>query len=171
MASDLAQLYQSKGDLQMASQIMHAAVQMDPHDHELLYALASLEAAMGARRAAREILLEAAELYPLCPKPHIALGSMLLGLGRPRGALRRFERALLVSPDPKDDDAWDAAVKAGACGVRLARSHPHRAAGLLPLAEARLRTALQGARPEARERIESLLQELERVSAAPAVPA
>ena len=111
-ASDLAHAYQSRGDLETAAAIWQGALELDPADHELIYGLAHVLEEMGRTREARAEYLDAAAAYPLCPKPHLALGALLMGAGRPRAALRRFERALALTPDPKDDDAWTAAVHA-----------------------------------------------------------
>ncbi len=115
--------------------------------------------------AARGALLEGARLYPLCPKPHLALGSLLRAARRPRAALRRFERALALTPDAHDDDAYLAAVNAGSCAVQLATAHPARAAALLPHAQRRLAGALVAAPADSRDRpmIEQLLNEAHRL--------
>ena len=115
---------------------------------------------------ARASLHKCAAIYPLCPKPHVALGSMLLSMGRPRAALRRFERALALAPDARDDDAYLALVNAGTSAVRLVAAHPQLAPALLPSAERRLRSALDDASAERdRTAIERLLREAEAMAA------
>jgi len=83
------------------------ATDLAPADHEFLHARAGLHAMLGEEEAARACARAAAEAYPLCPKPKLALGSLLLACGRTRAALRRFEAALDVAAGD-DDDAWEA---------------------------------------------------------------
>ena len=155
--SDLAGAYESRGELARAASILCAALEIEPFDHELHYGLANLQAQMGHADAARESLQTSESLYPQCPKPHLLLGSLLLAAGRLRAALRRFERALALVPDPLDEDAMDATLNAGICGVRLAEAHPSRAAALLPAAERRLRAVLETLEGEDRAAIEGML--------------
>ena len=146
--------------------VRQGALELDPHDHELHYGFASAIEELGFKREARESYLAAERLYPLCPKPHLALGALLMGAGRTRAALRRFERALFLCPDPKDDDARTAAVNAGNCGLRLAKAHPSHAAALLPQAVRRLERALQGANEANRPAIEGLLRQASELASA-----
>ena len=44
----------------------------------------------------------------MCPKPRIALGSLLLRKDRFRAALRHFESAMVAAEAEDGDDAWEA---------------------------------------------------------------
>ena len=124
--SELAMDFAARGDVQTALPIFHAALEMAPDDHELHYGLASLQTIAGLKAAARASLLAAVSHYSLCPKPHVALGTLLREQGRYRAAVRRFERALALVPDESDEDAWAAAFNAGVCTLHLA--HRRRSA-------------------------------------------
>ena len=128
--------------LTQADAALAAALSVSPADHELHHALAGLHAMNGALPAARASLRTAAALYPKCPKPRTALGSMLIAAERYRGALRHFEAAFALAPPSRppeaaahgadrgaagalepvpiaDDDAWEAAVNGALCIVEL----------------------------------------------------
>ena len=119
-----------------------ACVALDPTDDELHYGLSRCYAQMGASAMARESLVTALSLYPPSPKLQVALGLLLLKRRRTRAALRRFENTLSLSADPSEEETTEARMHAGLCLLRLAQAHRHRAAALLPRAEARLGRAL-----------------------------
>ena len=50
------------------------------------------------------------------------LGTLLLAEGRPRAALRAYERALAASAEPDVDAGWAASVSAAKCIIRLAEA-------------------------------------------------
>jgi tetratricopeptide (TPR) repeat protein len=110
-----------RGDASRAKELFEAAIAACPNDHEAHHGLASVHATCGDSFAARARLSTAIRLYSSCPKPHNALGSLLLGAGRPRAALRRFEAALSRSLEPDDDDGWDASVNMALCLITLAK--------------------------------------------------
>ena len=141
-----------------------AGLSIAPSDHELHHAMAALHAMRDDPPAARVSLRTAAELYPVCPKPRNALGSMLIAAGRHRAALRHFEAAFALAPNTdaaeddddesipysiEDDDAWEAAVNGALCIVELLAT---RGASPLPLSRALswLRGALAAAPDEPR---------------------
>ena len=151
-----------------------AGLSVAPGDHELHHAMAALHAMRDDPPAARVSLRTAAELYPMCPKPRNALGSMLIATGRYRAALRHFETAFTLAPTShtadalatntdsaednddesiadsiEDDDAWEAAVNGALCIVELLAT---RGASPLPLSRALswLRGALAAAPDEPR---------------------
>ena len=119
---------------------LSAALTVAPDDHELLYASAGLHVMRGETTAARAALQGAVASYPHCPKPRIAMGSLLIEESRLRGALRHFEAALRCSVDDDDDDSWEAAVNAALCIVRLHALH-----GRAPLPASAAVEWLQGA--------------------------
>merc|ERR1719272_1274705 len=105
---------------------------------------------------------DAAAAYPPCPKPRIALGSLLLRAGRYRAALRHFKIALTAAEarrgeEAEDgDDAWEARCNAGLAVVRLLQRY---GASPTPLATATvwLQRALAVAPEDAR--LQQLLDE------------
>ena len=153
-------------DLPLSEALYRETIAMDGADHELHYGLATVLAMQGRRYEARQSLLTSLRAYPLSPKPHLALGSLLLKAGRLRAAMRRFERALGLTPDFGEEDAWEAARYSGLCGVRIAQklgpSNP-LVWELLPLAAGRLRQAAE-ARP-GDEALRGLLEQAEQMRA------
>lgn len=127
--------------LEAAHAAIEAGLAMVPTDHELHHAKAGLHAMRDEPESARASLRTAAELYPKCPKPRNALGSMLIAANRHRAALRHFVRAYELAPPTRpvnaaiddddddsaieDDDAWEAAVNGGLCVVELLSKHGH----------------------------------------------
>ena len=99
--------------LDRAEVYLAAAASLAPHDHEILHARAGLHDMRGEEAEARQCAAAAAVAYPPCPKPRIALGSLLLRAGRFRAALRHFEAALAAAvvrrgEEAEDgDDAWE----------------------------------------------------------------
>ena len=72
----------------------------------------------GESAEARAWAAAAAEAYPLCPKPRLALGALLLGAGRTRAALRHYEHALELARHD-DNDVWEAQCNGALAVVRL----------------------------------------------------
>ena len=70
---------------------------------------------MGEEAAARACARRALESYPFCPKPRLALGSMLVSAGRMRAALRHFEIALDLALEDDENDAWEASLVLPPC--------------------------------------------------------
>ena len=146
------------GKLGEARRAYEAGLRAAPSDHQLHYGLASVLAMEGHDVAARCSLLAAAHAYRWCPKPHNALGSMMLAAGRTRGALRHFEAACARSHEANDDDGWDANVNAALCVITLAESAAQRSSpdppskwhGQLTRARSRLLRALEVAPGEPR---------------------
>ena len=153
------------GALDVGEPFFRAAIEMagDMHAeaHELHSGLGSVLALHGRRAEARGSFLNAAHAYPIAPGPHLNLGKLLLEAGRPRAALRRFERTLALVDDSADDAACEASHYAGLCGVRLAKSHPSHASRLLPTATRRLRSALLESPGDGDPAIEGLLRQVE----------
>ena len=85
--------------------------QVCPTDHELCAGLARVLALLGEHEAAKATFLAASEIYPHCPLSHSGLGTLLLAEGRPRAALRAYERALANCAETDVDAGWDASVK------------------------------------------------------------
>ena len=85
--------------------ILRGALALDAHDHELHYHLATVQQRMGERHEARDSLLSAARLYSLCPKPHLALGSMLLRLAESHWAPLAVSLAAPSRPAPRWGEA------------------------------------------------------------------
>ena len=158
--------------LDAADAALEAGLAMAPTDHELHHAMAGLHAMRDEPVKARESLRIASELYPKCPKPRNALGSLLIAANRHRAALRHFERAYDLSPPTRppdgadeddsgaisDDDAWEAAVNGGLCVVELLS---HRGKSPVPISQAIrwLRGALAAAPGD--PRLEALLARAE----------
>ena len=80
--------------------------------------------------------------YPDSPKPCNELGSILLGAGRYRAALRNYEKALARSAAPDDDDGWDASVNLALCLISLAEQRPDLYHNRLPEARAHVHRCL-----------------------------
>lgn len=135
--------------LETAAECLGAATALAPRDHEFLHAMAGLLMLTGDETGARQYARRAAEAYPPCPKPKLALGALLLGAGRTRGALRQFERALGVVLRDDDDDAWAARCNGALCVVRLLQQHG-RSPTPLSTATVWLRDALAAAPEDAR---------------------
>ena len=75
---------------------------------------------MGELEAARASLTMAISLYSHCPLAHIELGALLVQEGRPRAALRQYERARHLCSDPKIDAGLVASVGVLRCRGLLA---------------------------------------------------
>ena len=110
---------QALAHLANAERCLAAARHLVPRDHEFLQATAGLHVMRGEAAAARACACAAAVAYEFCPKPRLALGSLLLEAGRTRAALRHFEAALAASAHEDDDDAWEARCNGGLAVVRL----------------------------------------------------
>ena len=107
--------------MRISADMASAAVEAAPGDHEMLYGIASGLVALGDDSGARAALVDAAQVYPADPKPHNTLGSQLLGAGRPRAALRRFEQGFACAVEALDDvEGWDATANVALCIVLLA---------------------------------------------------
>ena len=139
--NDEAVVAQAEEALEKADAALAAGLEIAPHDHELHHAMAGLHAMRAKDELARKSLRTAAELYPLCPKPRNALGSMLIAAGRHRAALRHFSAAFELAPPTStpddvidDDDAWEAAVNGGLCIVELLSSGKRRSP--MPISQA-----------------------------------
>ena len=102
-----------------------------------MYALFYLQSiSVATTPLAHRLFLHAAVTdYPDSPKPCNELGSILLGAGRYRAALRNYEKALARSAAPDDDDGWDASVNLALCLISLL---PLPAVGLWRLPESLL---------------------------------
>ena len=148
--------------LEAAEVYLEAAASLAPADHEILHARCGLHAMRGEEAEARQCAAKAVAAYPPCPKPKIALGSLLLKSGRTRGALRHFEAALAVAvarrgEEAEDgDDAWEARCNGGLAVIRLLQQY-RTSPTPLPTATAWLRRALAAAPEDAR--LISLLKE------------
>lgn len=103
-----------------------AGLSVAPRDHLLNLSIGSIYSARGDTDRAREYLEIAGDLYPLCQKPQVGLGHMLLSSGQPQEALRAFDEALLQIDNrdqvegawlPLKATAWDARVHAAQCAV------------------------------------------------------
>ena len=83
---------------------------------------------MGEEAAARACARRALESYPFCPKPRLALGSMLVSAGRMRAALRHFEIALDLALEDDENDAWEASLVLPPLSLpqTLTFRHPYR---------------------------------------------
>ena len=83
---------------------------------------------MGEEAAARACARRALESYPFCPKPRLALGSMLVSAGRMRAALRHFEIALDLALEDDENDAWEASLVLPLLSLpqTLTFRHPYR---------------------------------------------
>jgi tetratricopeptide (TPR) repeat protein len=160
------------GRAALSRELCLAAMSLAPRDHELHYAIGILRAETGDPRGARAALARAAALYPHCPRPQVALGSLALAADRPVDALRHFERALALVCDEDEGAWWDAAVNRALCAVMLAEAEPAGGAGARDprgdgLGEdlVRLRTALALAPGD--ERVTELIGRVERALSLP----
>ena len=97
-----------------ARKTFEAGLSVAPSDHLLLTSLGGVHMELGDKIKAQASLHTAAIAYPDCCKANLGMGKTMLGHGRPRAALRRFDAVLdyLQDRDLKND-AWI----------------PHRAAG------------------------------------------
>ena len=137
-----------------------AGVRACPTDHELRQGLATVLTSLGEVAAAKEQLHAAHRLYPSCPRACNALGDLLLEEGRPRAALRQFERALARSVECDMDDGWHGSMHVALCMLTLADAYPNSTWPQFRLPEARayLRRCLgRGASAEEEEWIGELL--------------
>jgi len=109
-----------EGRLFEALEEFAAAAEAAPEDHETRLGLGRLFASMGELEAARASLTMAISLYSHCPFAHIELGALLVQGGRPRAALRQYERAIHLCSDPKLDAGLVASVGVSRCRGLLA---------------------------------------------------
>jgi Flp pilus assembly protein TadD len=106
--------------MRRARELCTAAIALAPRDHELHYSLGVLHAEAMDERGARASFRRAAQLYPHCPRPHGALGSLALGDGRVAEALSHFETARKLAADEEEGAWWEAAVNGALCATLLA---------------------------------------------------
>lgn len=152
--------------LDAASTVLATGLGSAPCDAELHHARGSLHLVRGERAAAKAAFWQASRLYSPNPAFRGALGSVLLGEGRVRGALRHFEAAAAVSGSCEDAVARAAAVEAARCAVELHEATPAASAHVcIDHAMDRLRAA-RDAEPaggeEEAQRVEALLRRAER---------
>jgi len=162
--AELAWEAQAKGELEWSATLFNACLEMEDNDYELYYGMASTLAMMGHAKDARALLLLATQRYACSPKVQVALGSLLLKARRPRAALRRFERTLELASDADDEEAKEASMYAGLCGVRLAQAQPAYSSAFLPQAKRRLTQALEVADASKRHAVEGLLMQANALS-------
>jgi len=117
------------GKLDEAEIALKAGLTVSPYDHLLHRDLGGVYMAKGDRESAKAELERTTEVYPLCQKSLIGLGSMLLEEGKPDEALVKFELALERMQDkdlleeacvPLRADGYNARFNAAYCALLCA---------------------------------------------------
>lgn len=126
---ELAAAARVDGRAHEASAVYERAIALAPADHELHYGQAVARAAVGDERGAREAFARAAALYPHCPRPHAALGTLALTAGETGVALAQFDAARALAADEAENAWWEAAVNGALCAALLAEAAGPASAG------------------------------------------
>ena len=85
--------HRAAAERETANAALSTAISLAPADFQLHHDLGLFLMDAGDAMSARRSFQRAASLYPLCPRPHLALALLLSESGRHRAALRHYESA------------------------------------------------------------------------------
>jgi tetratricopeptide (TPR) repeat protein len=129
-----------------------ASLTVEPNNHMVYKDLGRTYMQSGDALRARQCLAKATQLYPLDTEAAMGLVKLLLQARRPRAALRRLDKLLMIidNDDLKENawmplraQAWEARMLATQCAIHCAQNRPSEYQHILPIAMERLSICLQ----------------------------